>query len=433
MIRQQNGNYIHGLFYWCKCGICKSTTHFNRTSRKQGETRREVRRGVTKELNYEKLLRSLEGANILIPETIFFHRNIPATLIKYNQSESKIQVINKPKYASMIELFVAKTKRREQTFIEIENNTKVATIVHYKDTTEDLELTDTKFLNLIMLRKNNDEWKRILNIQRYVRNQFYKKVYVFFPSAEPQLQDFYRIQNKVGNPFHEEMRKICEVISKHLMKVYCLELIILEAVFIRDEQGVIWLVDTNRVAVGILEHELKRRKAKQLFERRLEEGKRSIFAEFDRMAKDKKHQINIQRFGKLLDDGYMKVKTDTGIVTAKEIPCSREFKLTTNIQFSADRDHFINTVANITRNSNLNATEVKSLYYKGISKDLRYSKSELRRRSFNKTTLRTKTTTNKEYNRSLKTSSCLRNIFKSPYKDTSRRSRRRTFYISTPS
>eukprot|EP00826_Nyctotherus_ovalis_P028523 TRINITY_DN22526_c0_g1_i1.p1 TRINITY_DN22526_c0_g1~~TRINITY_DN22526_c0_g1_i1.p1 ORF type:complete len:125 (+),score=20.28 TRINITY_DN22526_c0_g1_i1:101-475(+) len=122
---------------------------------------------------------------------------------------------------------------------------------------------------------------------------------------------------------------------------------------------------------------------------------------------------------------------------AQEIPWSAEFGLTTEVKFNEDKELLIGTINSITatRNCNVdkNNSETKSLYYKGARKDLRYAKSELRRRNINKISFRTKTATNKERNRSLTTSSRMREMLKLPYKEVTRRSCRRTFYTSTPS
>eukprot|EP00826_Nyctotherus_ovalis_P052672 TRINITY_DN6728_c0_g1_i1.p1 TRINITY_DN6728_c0_g1~~TRINITY_DN6728_c0_g1_i1.p1 ORF type:complete len:241 (+),score=55.08 TRINITY_DN6728_c0_g1_i1:2-724(+) len=219
MLKQRNRNYIFGLFHWCSCGICRNGNDFNTSCT---ESQRVVQEKAASDISFEKLLRLLEGADVLIPETIFFHRNVPAALIKFEERKRRIKVVDRAIAAGMIEVFVNKTKQREQTLIEIEDNTKVAAVVHYRNANETAELTDTKFINLMMLRRNNNEWKKISMIQRYVRNQFYRKVHVFFPTAEAELKEYYRIQNKVGNQFHEQMKEICEAISSHLMTVYCL-------------------------------------------------------------------------------------------------------------------------------------------------------------------------------------------------------------------
>jgi len=347
-MRLEKTSKIHeklSTLYWCKCGICKNSPRDLQMEYKNIIKIEEILKNILSqdnsiyEISFTKLLEIMPGANILIPEIGIFSQGILQFALKYDFIQKAIFMLKPIKLSQILPMILSETRKRrknQRNFDIYKNEQKnsarhrMTAVLTKIDKKEEI-FTEEEFIEMMIMRKNNEKWGNTEKIQSYIGGSYKAKSIKFLADYKGNNQEI--IYNKKAlNNTEEIMYNICINLANFLKENYSLELIYMKGIFINDSRNNFWLINAENIYMRKSDIKEKFLIIKQESQRRCDIEKNKVFSELDKIMEDDKHVENVEKFMRIISRNYEDMKIKIGLQNPDKI----QYNFTNILKLPAD-------------------------------------------------------------------------------------------------
>ena len=325
-IRHFSGINI-GSFYWCKCGICNHSFHVptHENSNNDIEISLESIPNLRKEimfLSFSKLTSFLVGANILIPETVFFENGGIKLYIKYDEKANIVKEAKQIYFSIILNTIMDEMKKRRKYIKQNKGRPLIVAIIR-NHMGKEITLSSTQFMALMINRPNDPKFMQISSLQRYIMGVEQRIKCQFLLMNNGKYETDCDSKNPFDINFTNNIKLLFENIIQYLLNEHCMKLIYMKATFVKDEYNKVWLINTEEVRAKISKEDLKTKRLFQKLKNKEEILKKKTIEELDMIANDKEHIKSVYEFSRILNKNYEQARKNSGLISIKDITLDR--------------------------------------------------------------------------------------------------------------